>query len=157
RLADSELAKWQEKFAASEFHREFVAKRLRARPTPPAENVVPQPQGTLVLGPSGPQPVAPSSTRRLFADRIRDLRRRAGRLREWLHPAEEQLHQFTVLTTRYAELVWSDHRTMRLVFLQAPIVALFLLAGFLGKRYEERVPAPRRLTAAEHAAVAEAA
>jgi hypothetical protein len=55
------------------------------------------------------------------------------------------LHQFRVLTARYAELIWRDARSFRLLLLQAPIVAVFILLGFVGKEYEKQVPVPRKL------------
>jgi len=63
------------------------------------------------------------------------------------------LHQFGVLTARYAELLWKDPRTLRLLLLQAPIVAAFLLLGFIGKPYQDTIMAPRRLDSHERSAV----
>src|SRR5262249_43732065 len=111
RLVDQDLAKWEEKFAGSEFHATFVAKRLGELPVPAAEKFVPPADGTLVLSPSSPHLGSPSPKSQLFADRIRELRQRVGRVREWFLPIEEQIHQFLVLTARYAELVWGDQRT----------------------------------------------
>src|SRR5205807_10264534 len=58
-------------------------------------------------------------------------------------------HQFRVLTARYAELMWGDRRSMRLLLLQAPIVALFILLGFIDKPYQHKILATRHLTAVE--------
>src|SRR5439155_1018238 len=54
---------------------------------------------------------------------------------------------------RYAELLWGDARNLRLLLLQAPIVALFILLGFIGKPYQEKVLAPRVLDESERAAL----
>src|SRR5205085_8513090 len=50
-------------------------------------------------------------------------------------------HQFRVLTARYLDLMLGDRRGLRLLLLQAPVVALFLLVGFLHKPFRERVSA----------------
>src|SRR5262249_2837392 len=80
RLVDQDLAKWEEKFAGSEFHATFVAKRLGELPVPAAEKFVPPADGTLVLSPSSPHLGSPSPKSQLFADRIRELRQRVGRV-----------------------------------------------------------------------------
>src|SRR5262249_210622 len=58
-------------------------------------------------------------------------------------------HQFGVLTARYLELIWGDARSLRLLLLQGPIVALFVLLGFANKPYQHTVLAPRNLRPAE--------
>jgi hypothetical protein len=40
--------------------------------------------------------------------------------------------------------VWSDKRSLRMLILQAPIVGLFLLVGFVHKPYEARLPLVRK-------------
>src|SRR5262249_10089721 len=54
--------------------------------------------------------------------------------------------QFRVLATRYTELIWGDSRSLKLLLLQGPIVAVFVLLGFMGKPYQEKMLIPRRLT-----------
>src|SRR5262249_51784657 len=54
---------------------------------------------------------------------------------------------------RYAELIWRDGRSLRLLLLQAPVVGLFILLGFVNQPYEEEILAPRKLTEAEQAAL----
>jgi hypothetical protein len=71
-----------------------------------------------------------------------DLGAKARRRRRHTSP----LHQFLVLTSRYAELVWRDQRSFRLLLLQAPLVAVFVLLGFVGRPYEETFMVPRPLT-----------
>jgi ABC-type multidrug transport system ATPase subunit len=84
-----------------------------------------------------------------LADRFRDLTGRYLRLRERLAPLREGWHQFRVLTARYVELTLGDRRGLRLLLLQAPIVAAFLLIGFVGKDYQKPIPLPRELTTDE--------
>src|SRR5262249_6678753 len=60
-------------------------------------------------------------------------------------------HQFCVLTARYAELMWRDRRSLLLLFLQAPAVALLLLVGFIGLSFADRIPATRKLGEDERA------
>jgi ABC-type multidrug transport system ATPase subunit len=158
RLAEEDLAEWEERFAGSSFHAEFVAKRLQPHSTPTPLEIIARPaQGTLVVNPPAAESPATPSFGPLLADRFRDLKARAGRLRDRLRPLKETWHQFGVLTARYTELVWGDGRSLRLLFLQAPLVALFILAGFLGKPYGDRIPAPRRLTDDERRALEQVA
>ncbi|HZY88550.1 MAG TPA: ABC transporter permease, partial [Gemmataceae bacterium] len=44
-------------------------------------------------------------------------------------------------TARYIDLIRGDRRGLRLLLLQAPVVALFLLVGFMHKDFQERVSA----------------
>src|SRR5262249_30177943 len=58
-------------------------------------------------------------------------------------------HQFRVLTARYVELILGDPRSLRLLMLQAPLVAVFLLVGFVHKDYGSKIPLPPPLSAHE--------
>jgi hypothetical protein len=60
-------------------------------------------------------------------------------------------HQFRVLTTRYLESIWRDPRTLRLLLLQAPLVALIILLAFLNKPFRSEVLAARPLNDDEYA------
>jgi ABC-type multidrug transport system ATPase subunit len=60
-------------------------------------------------------------------------------------------HQFRVLTRRYVELTLGDKRSLRLLWLQAPVVAAILLLGFVHKPYAQKVLVPRTLTDGERA------
>src|SRR5205823_2388118 len=75
----------------------------------------------------------------LLADRFRDLTARYFKVRKWFSPIIDLWHQFRVLTARYIELLFSDRRSLRLLLLQAPIVAVFLLMGFIMKPFDETV------------------
>jgi hypothetical protein len=66
-------------------------------------------------------------------------------------PRPPAWHQFRVLVARYAELVWSDRRSLVLLLLQAPIVAFFVLLGFAGTPFEQPIVAPRPLEPIERA------
>ncbi len=143
---------WEKQFAASDLFREFVVSRLAQRPEP---------------APSAPRPVeiraasevpahaAPTQAAGLkahwepLAERFRALTSRYLRVHAWLAPALDQWHQFGVLTRRYVELLAGDRRGLRLLVLQAPIVALFLLAGFVGKKYQDVLPRLRDLSREE--------
>jgi ABC-type multidrug transport system ATPase subunit len=132
RLAEKDPADWSREFAATSLHREFVARRLEA---PPAGSAAPE---------ARPEPLAPV----LFpapAEGRAAPGRRLRKLPLW--------HQFRVLTARYAELIWGDPRSLRLLLLQGPIVALFVLLGFVHKPYQHTVLAPRQLRPSEREAL----
>jgi hypothetical protein len=96
----------------------------------------------------GRGPIAPSRWPPL-ANRFRALTARTVRAREWLGPVADAWHQFRVLTARYVELLRGDRRSLRLLLLQAPLVALFLLVGFVHKDYDATIPIPRPLEPGE--------
>jgi ABC-type multidrug transport system ATPase subunit len=81
----------------------------------------------------------------LLGERFRQLTERSLRWLELIQPVLDAAHQFRVLTFRYLELIWSDRRGLRMLLAQAPIVAVFLLIGFLGKHYTEPMPHLRDL------------
>jgi ABC-type multidrug transport system ATPase subunit len=116
---------WEKQYAGCSLHREFVAQRLASAP-----------EGSLLSQVSAPPPAAER------AEVVQTER-----------PRRLFLHQFGVLTARYAELIWKDRRSLRLLLLQAPIVALFLLLGFVNKPYQSTILAPRRLTPGERDAL----
>jgi ABC-type multidrug transport system ATPase subunit len=158
RLGERDPAQWEKEFAASSLYREFVLDRLAARPDPVSASLRPPPGPAALRAPVIPEEVKPSGARRLadlmghwppLAERFRALTGRYLRWRELVAPIKEQWHQMRVLTARYVELIWGDRRGLRLLLLQAPIVALFLLLGFLGKDFREPMPIPRPLTAEE--------
>src|SRR5262249_5380244 len=62
------------------------------------------------------------------------------RVHELLAPLRDMWHQFRVLTARYIALIVGDSRGFRLLLMQAPIVALFLMIGFQGKNYQDSIP-----------------
>ncbi|MGL4550462.1 MAG: ABC transporter permease, partial [Gemmataceae bacterium] len=153
RIAQRDLADWEREFVASDLHREFVANRLAsvsapaALPPKPAVDLLPAATG-LGAGPADPGLSLSAISGKLFpplADRFRQLEAGMLRVREWLHPIVDAWHQFRVLTARYVELTWSDPRSLRLVLLQAPLVAAFLLLGFLGKPFHRPMPLLRPL------------
>jgi ABC-type multidrug transport system ATPase subunit len=141
RLADKEPEAWESAFLASELYQEFVQKRLGelpASPAPAEENNAAQP---LTVA----RPLLPELAARAKPEPAPALTDRPYRPPLW--------HQFHLLTTRYAELMWGDRRSLRLLFLQAPIVAVVILLGFLGKDYDKQMPVPRELYPEERQAL----
>jgi ABC-type multidrug transport system ATPase subunit len=167
RLGQRDLADWEREFARSSLYWEFVQGRLAApdatrafaappvTPPPPAEEVSPSPEaegeGKAALGLSRLLTEGKALMERWppLADRVRLLTQRYLRVREWMAPLRSQWHQFRVLTARYADLVLGDVRGLRLLLLQAPIVAVFLLIGFANKDFQRPLPLLRELTADE--------
>jgi ABC-type multidrug transport system ATPase subunit len=130
RLASQEPDAWHKQFAGCSLHKEFVEKRLQpgGLPAPVAD------------GPSAAGSSAKVSLPALAAPA----------------PAARRpplLHQFWVLTLRYLELLWRDYHGLRLLLLQAPLVAAFILLGFCDKPYGEKTLAPRNLSASEREAL----
>ncbi len=167
RLAEKSPEAWAENFAASPLYQEFVVDRLTpeefketvpaAEPGPVSVIFNPPPK-TAEPPAEGPRkPAFVSESRRLraltsgppLADRFRELTARYLRARKLFAPLLDAWHQFRVLTARYVELTVGDPRSLRLLLLQAPLVALFLLVGFVHKDYAAKIPLPRPLTAEE--------
>jgi hypothetical protein len=119
RLADHPPEEWERRFRESDEHRQFVQSRL-------GEESEDRSQESGVRGQKAELP-APS-----FIPDPRGL---------W--------HQFKVLTRRYVELTLGDRRSLRLLWLQAPVVAVILLLGFVHKPYSQKFLMPRKLTEPE--------
>jgi ABC-type multidrug transport system ATPase subunit len=151
RLAEKEPEAWEKEYAASSLHQEFVAKRLAS---PADSGEAPAVSAGPALHPSG-----------MFGDLLAQAPASRGRqppeaqasgylkARERLTPLLDAWRQLRVLTARYAELILGDRRSLGLLWLQAPIVAVFLLLGFANKPYGDEVLAPRRLDDTERAAL----
>jgi ABC-type multidrug transport system ATPase subunit len=141
RLTERDVESWEKEFTACSLYQEFVADRLAASaPEPAAPEGVSPPAPPKSAGPlSESRRPAPSSQGLPLAEQFRALTSRALRLRALLTPLTDQWHQFRVLTARYVELIFGDRRGLRLLLLQAPIVAAFLLVGFVHKDYQARV------------------
>ena len=143
RLGEKSLVDWQREYVASEEYQEYVAGRLAARPADSAEVV---PSGLGATEEDTPRPIARSlssllaDSRKLvsfsnwppLADRFRELTARYLRIRKLFSPVLDMSHQFRVLTVRYLELIAGDRRGLRLLLLQAPLVAVFLLLTVIG-------------------------
>lgn len=132
RLAEDEPQAWEERYRSSDLFREFVESRLAA----PASGAAAAPA---VLAAAAPLVSAPS----VESSGIR-LNERLG-----IPDPHGLWHQFRVLTQRYAELILSDRRSLWLLALQAPVVGLILLLGFVNKPYSQKVLMPRALTGQE--------
>jgi ABC-type multidrug transport system ATPase subunit len=153
RLAERDLDDWVRRFEESSFHREFVKERQetvgqdadpgKARPE---RHPAPQQAGASVPAElSASQQLVGLSQQPPLAERFRQITARYLRFREWLNPLVEMWHQFKLLTARYIELILGDRRSLRLLLLQAPIVGLFLVAGFIDKDFRHTMPYPRPL------------
>jgi ABC-type multidrug transport system ATPase subunit len=150
RLAEREPHQWAAQFAGSELYQEFVANRLAAG----AVEVSPTEAPTLVRRPvvaTAQTPVNEKvpSTSPPLAERIRALTARYLRARVVWAPLADAWHQLRVLTARYVELIRGDPRSLRLLLWQAPLVAFFLLVGFVNKDYDAQIPIPRPLEPGE--------
>jgi ABC-type multidrug transport system ATPase subunit len=140
RLQERDVEIWEREFAGSSLYKEFVAKRLGANDAPSASPPSQTPaaeslrEETPAL--SAPAPAASVALSTSSLDLQHDV----------TPPPRPQFtpwwHQFKVLTARYCELIWTDRRSLRLLMLQAPLVALFVLAGFVGKPYQQKIPVP---------------
>ncbi len=134
RLGEKPAEHWEEAFNRSDLYQEFVKKRLKEKvaETEPSSNPDFRATGEYCVFPnaSGVAPVpAAKEPERTFRPPL------------W--------HQFKILTRRYADLILGDRRSLRLLLLQAPIVAVVVLLGFANKPYDEMVPVPRKLEPAE--------
>jgi len=163
RLSERALEDWEKQFAVSAFYQEFVEKRLAASSDAPAPTPRPAPAaaspklptsgllGTLARS-SG---IVALSKQPAMAQRFQMLTSRYLMAREFLKPFLDLWHQFRVLAARYVELTFADRRSLRLFWLQAPIVAVFILLGFTNKPYTERLKVlpSRNLSEDERSAV----
>ncbi len=155
RLNEREPEAWARDFAASSLYQEFVTKRLAvapAEPTPPP-GAMPAANGLFGRVLTQASLTAAASGRDLLAHQLRRLTSRYVQTTELWGQALAAWRQFRVLTARYAELIVGDRRSLGLLALQAPLVAVFLLLGFANKPYDSEVPVPRRLTDDERAAL----
>jgi ABC-type multidrug transport system ATPase subunit len=153
RLQEKDPAVAEKEFVASSLYREFIADRLASsasgsgvRRREPIRLPAQIRFANLIA--DGKKLVRLSNWPPL-ADRVRAFTSRKLRMRELLAPIRDAFHQFCVLTARYADLQMADRRSLILLFLQAPLVAAFLLIGFIGKDYRSMVPFPRPLNDAE--------
>jgi ABC-type multidrug transport system ATPase subunit len=169
RLGERDLADWEKDFRDSSLYAEFVADRL-AVPAAGVRATGEQAKVPVVVAIGSPPPVANapgspgalaaprsritellSDRRKLvehftpLAEQFRQIEARYLRWRERLRPVLVTWHQFRILTQRYVELVLGDSRGLRLLALQAPIVAIFLLVGFIHKEFTRPMPLLRPL------------
>jgi ABC-type multidrug transport system ATPase subunit len=154
RLSTKDVAEWEKQYRDCSLYKDYIGNRVvgpsgsrsDVPPLPVAPPPSPAPPSAELPAPA-PLPTTPPEPTGApaLADRIRTLTSRALRFQEYLGPMRMALHQFLVLTARYLDLVIGDPRGLRLLLLQAPIVALFLLVGFLDKDFQKVVPRPRPL------------
>jgi ABC-type multidrug transport system ATPase subunit len=154
RVAERDVAAWEKEFAASSLHREYVRDRLAATPEQVPVKLEEERPASSRLG------AILAESRKLveeklppLADYFRQLEAGKLRWRDVFAPALETWHQLRVLTGRYVELLRGDRRGLRLLLLQAPVVALFLLAGFIGQDFVHPMPLLRPLKEEERQAL----
>jgi ABC-type multidrug transport system ATPase subunit len=146
RLTDREPADWEQRFRASELYRAFITERL-------AMPMIPQ---TAQSTEDKPPPLIPPILKDLsdkisptLTKGIDNLEGKSLPLRKFFRPVIESGYQFNVLLFRYLELTFGDARGRRLLLLQAPLVAFFLLLGFVGKPFNRPMPILRPLDESE--------
>jgi energy-coupling factor transporter ATP-binding protein EcfA2 len=133
RLSEDEPEKWEERFRTSGLYKEYVESRTEKTAAPDA--------GAVVSAPVVATEIETQSAGRPARFRIPDPRGL------W--------HQFQILTRRYLELMFGDRRSLWLLLLQAPVVGLILLLGFVNKPYGQKVLMPRALTPSERTFIQE--
>jgi ABC-type multidrug transport system ATPase subunit len=143
RLGEKEPEAWEKEFTSSSLHEEFIEKRRSASPAESGTMPVPVPLPS--VSSSGPfsNVLAPGRGRELLAEHMRRLTSGWRRVRELFAPVADAARQLRVLTARYAELLMGDRRSLGLLCLQAPLVALFILLGFANKPYRDTLPGPQ--------------
>jgi len=164
RLQAKDPDDWAREFRETSLHKEFVVRRLEMKSAlvPSSDDIEISPEENApehvepflhsLAGAEAPLP----SKGPLLAQKLHELSEAAERAKALVKPASEQWHQFKVLTRRYIELIRTDPKSMRLILLQAPIVAAFILLGFIGKSYEMEIPATRQLTEQEREVLSQA-
>jgi ABC-type multidrug transport system ATPase subunit len=140
RLGEKEPEAWEKEFAASSLHQEYVEKRRSASPA--ESGALPVPLPAVSVGPFN-NVLTPARGRERLAEHQHRLTSGWRQVRELIAPVSDSVRQFRVLTARYAELLIGDRRSLGLLCLQAPLVALFVLLGFANKPYREYLPGPR--------------
>lgn len=145
RIAGRDLEEWTARFRGSDQYRTYVRDRLEAA-SPPRSPVADETADSSER----------SNLRESLSSLVAEGRGLVERFRQasvkklWrvalLSPVGQVWHQFGLLAARYVELTAGDRRSLRLLLLQAPIVALFLLLGFAGSPFNRIMPRLRRLS-----------
>jgi ABC-type multidrug transport system ATPase subunit len=163
RLSERDPADWEKQYRHSPLCDEFIVRRLAApdaaappAAAPAAPAGAPDPARPAQV--SGPIKVLPEAgrppARQPLAHRFRELTSRYLQVHELVAPLADLWRQFRVLTARYVELLLGDRRGLRLLMLQAPVVGLFLFAGFYSRNYNAQITIPRQITDEERATFA---
>ncbi|MBI1831939.1 MAG: ABC transporter permease, partial [Planctomycetes bacterium] len=154
RIQEREVEVWEKEFAGSSLYQEFVAKRLTPAGPPGIEPAAPVLTPSASEGIAGPLPPAMDASSAPAELSAPPASQSATNVSSSSLPLIEDVtppprpqntpswHQFNVLTLRYIELIWTDRRSLYMLLLQAPLVALFVLAGFIGKPYQQKIPVP---------------
>lgn len=134
KLTGKDPIAWEREYMECSLFREFVQKRLAA--TERMQEWKVEEADSVVEG---------KSTRAIFSPLLNVVSALPSRKKLPL----PHNSQFWILVRRNLELLWRDRSTLRLLALQAPIVAVFILLGFGQKNYDERILAPRIVTEEE--------
>jgi ABC-type multidrug transport system ATPase subunit len=124
RLAERDVDDWEKEYAGCSLHAEFVAKRLEIDPERGAGFESAETAGRLQTSPTGSDDYAAPPR---------------SRFTPWWH-------QLKVLTQRYAELVLTDRRSLRLFVLQAPLIACSCWPGSSASPFSRSFPYRRSPT-----------
>lgn len=169
KLQSREVADWSAQFRGSRYYKEFVEDRLaesdafaatarnvaaQASDTPTMSDMtvvldstgLPAKRAAALSGSNGAALAKTASTEedKPFK-RLLQYQPRSRKARRAVRSVKLAWHQFRVQTNRYVELIMRDPRSLRLLLLQAPIVAIFLLVGFVHKPYQDEMPVARQL------------
>ncbi|MFO0876713.1 MAG: ATP-binding cassette domain-containing protein [Gemmataceae bacterium] len=146
-IATRPVEDWEAAYRQSPLHRDYVVERQALGALPPGRAEPDSTSGSR----SGFQAVL-AEGRKLVEERFpplaeyfRQIESGGLRWRDLLVPVREAWSQLCLLTARYIEMMLGDRRGLRLLLLQAPVVALFLLVGFLGKPFRDPMPLLREL------------
>jgi ABC-type multidrug transport system ATPase subunit len=156
RVAERDLGEWEREFRGCSLYREFVLDRLESAPPVETGSRPPAQEDRPATGLSAMLAESRKIVEQRFpplADYFRQLESGRLRWRDLISPVWETWHQMRVLTARYVELLRGDRRGLRLLLLQAPIVALFLLVGFIGQEFTRPMPLLRPLRPEERQAL----
>lgn len=158
RVGQRDVADWERDFTSCSLYREFVLDRLQTEAATLANPVVEPEVVDAIPVPSGLAALVAESrklveSRLPLVDYFRQLEVGKLRWRDLLTPVSETWHQMGVLTRRYVELVRGDRRGLRLLLWQAPIVALFLIVGFMAQKFTQPMPMLRPLQPEERRAL----
>jgi ABC-type multidrug transport system ATPase subunit len=180
-LQSREIGDWAAQFRGSRYYKEFVEDRLAesdafaatarqaAEQTPETPTMADMtmildstglPARPIRLGPTNGDvtaaaPETESSPTRSLSRRFQEFQQRSRKARRTVRSVKLAWHQFRVQTNRYVELIMRDPRSLRLLLLQAPIVAVFLLVGFVHKPYQDEMPVARQLNDSEKKVLAQ--
>jgi ABC-type multidrug transport system ATPase subunit len=157
RLGERDLAEWEKDFRASGPWAKYVQGRLDLSAPAAAAAALgaavksdAAAAAAAVAAGTPPPGVADSHSRLpMFPNKAESFRQGTSRVLRWrvlFGPLMDGWHQFRVVARRSLDLTLGDKRGLRFLLLQAPVVALCLLLGFLDKHYDETYPKMREVS-----------